>query len=103
TLDGQGSKSRTISTQDKNLAPSDVVRRIKPNEGVLVYGALLPARLKLRPWYKSKRLTAMVRNTAPLDSPKNNQDGPSDGTSDIGTDGDSRGAYEDYLRSSPVG
>lgn len=65
TIDGQGSKSRTVSRQDKNLAPSDVVRRIKLNEGVLVYGALLPARLKLRPWYQSKRLTAMVKNNFP--------------------------------------
>lgn len=62
TRDAQGSKSTTTSSADKNLAPSDVVRRIKMNEGILIYGALLPARLELRPWYKNKRLTAMVNN-----------------------------------------
>ncbi len=65
TVDGQGSRSKTVSRQDKNLAPSDIVRRIKQNEGILVYGALLPARLRLRPWYQSKRLTAMVKNQFP--------------------------------------
>lgn len=62
TRDAQGSKSTTTSTSDKNLAPADVVRRIKMNEGVLIYGALLPARLTLRPWYNNKRLTAMRNN-----------------------------------------
>lgn len=66
TVDAQGSRSKTMSKQDKNLAPSDVVRRIKQNEGILVYGALLPANLRLRPWYQSKRLTAMVNNTLPM-------------------------------------
>jgi type IV secretion system protein VirD4 len=96
TLDGQGSKSRTLSTQDKNLAPSDVVRRIKQNEGVLVYGALLPARLRLRPWYKSKRLTAMVKNSAPQERPELER--PRDSDSDQnGLD------FQDYQRRSPVG
>lgn len=58
TRDPQGQRSRTISKQDKNLAPSDVLRRIRPNEGVLVYGSLLPSRIQLRPWFKSKELRA---------------------------------------------
>lgn len=90
TIDGQGSKSRTESKQDKNLAPSDIVRRIKINEGVLVYGALLPARLKLRPWYQSKRLTAMVKNKVP-EKPV------------VNPAGDSDPSYEDFSRTSPVG
>lgn len=98
TIDGQGSKSKTISTQDKNLAPSDVVRRIKPNEGLLVYGALLPARLKLRPWYKSKRLTAMVKNELPDDQRPELQPA----TNTAGDPANSP-AYDDYQRSSPIG
>ena len=29
------------------------VRRIRPGEGVLVYGHLPPARIRLRPWWKT--------------------------------------------------
>lgn len=97
TIDGQGSKSRTISTQDKNLAPSDVVRRIKQNEGLLVYGALLPARLLLRPWYKSKRLTAMVKNDIPEDHLPENQPKNTAG------DAANSPAYDDYQKTSPIG
>jgi type IV secretory pathway TraG/TraD family ATPase VirD4 len=97
TIDGQGSKSRTISTQDKNLAPSDVVRRIKQNEGLLVYGALLPARLKLRPWYKSKRLTAMVKNDIPEDH------NPELQAHNTAGDLASSPAYDDYQKTSPIG
>lgn len=92
TIDGTGSKSRTESKQDKNLAPSDIVRRIKQNEGILVYGALLPARLKLRPWYRSKRLTAMVKNQVPETARAVNPAGDREFA-----------AYEDFQRTSPVG
>lgn len=68
TTDAEGKKQRTESRGDKNLAPSDVLRRINPNEGVLVYGALLPSRLKLRPWYKNKVLTARAQGMAPVES-----------------------------------
>jgi type IV secretion system protein VirD4 len=97
TIDGSGSKSRTISTQDKNLAPSDVVRRIKQNEGLLVYGALLPARLKLRPWYKSKRLTAMVKNDIPEDHRPELQ------AQNTAGDPANSPAYDDYQKTSPIG
>lgn len=100
TIDGSGSKSKTISTQDKNLAPSDVVRRIKPNEGLLVYGALLPARLKLRPWYKSKRLTAMVKNDLPVEVRPELEAAAAKNTA-----GDPAGnpSYDDYQKTSPIG
>ncbi len=90
TVDAQGSRSTTVSLADKNLAPSDVVRRIRMNEGVLIYGALLPARLMLRPWYKSKRLTAMVNNTV-RERPTMNTAGDNDDES-----------FEDFQRTSPV-
>lgn len=103
TVDGQGQKSKTTSNADKNLAPSDIVRRIKQNEGLLIYGALLPARLRLRPWYKSKRLTAMVNNNAPLTALQagNGYNDAPTGNNPAG-DKDSK-AFEDFQRSSPVG
>jgi len=111
TIDGQGSKSTTTSNSDKNLAPSDVIRRIKMNEGVLVYGALLPARLRLRPWYRSKRLTAMVNNkiTPPraIAERSRNTAGDSERVAsyDDGAGGydDGTSEYDDFRRSPPVG
>jgi type IV secretion system protein VirD4 len=113
TFDGQGSKSRTVSKGDKNLAPSDVVRRIQQNEGLLIYGGLLPARLRLRPWYRSKRLTAMVKNdVVEVRAQQRQAQGQSgkggSGTSSGGNaaDGDYRSKNsggDDYRRSSPLG
>lgn len=97
SYDAEGKASRTVSNTDKNLAPADVVRRIKINEGLLIYGALLPARLKLRPWYRSKRLTAMVKNQLPGGPAPEVLAGPPD------TTGGSNGGYEDFQRTSPVG
>ena len=102
TIDGQGQRSKTVSNSDKNLAPSDVVRRIKQNEGLLIYGALLPARLRLRPWYRSKRLTAMVNNNAPATAGQlGGGPQPAEMTSNAAGDNDSR-AFEDFQRSSPI-
>lgn len=106
TTDGSGSTSRTESKQEKNLAPSDVVRRIKPNEGLLIYGALLPARLILRPWYRSKRLTAMVKGQVPAARQKRpssaNGSQPRPPAADpANSEGD--GLYTNYRRSSPLG
>ena len=42
--------STTYSPSQRKLAPPDSLRRIAPGEGVLVYGALPPARLHLRSW-----------------------------------------------------
>jgi type IV secretion system protein VirD4 len=44
-----GRRSTSSSVAYRRLAPSDELRRIRPGEGVLVYGHLPPARLKLRP------------------------------------------------------
>lgn len=40
----------------RRAAPVDVLRRIKPNEAVLIYGSELPAHLHLRPWFKDDAL-----------------------------------------------
>jgi len=52
--DGRRTTSR--STAFRRLAPTDELRRIPPREGVLVYGHLPPARIRLRPWYRDRKL-----------------------------------------------
>jgi len=53
--DGRRTTSR--ATAFRRLAPSDELRRIPPSEGVLVYGHLPPVRIRLRPWYRDRKLS----------------------------------------------
>jgi len=46
-----GRTSTPESTQFRRLAGDDELRRIRPGEGLLLFGHLAPARLRLRPWY----------------------------------------------------
>jgi type IV secretion system protein VirD4 len=46
-----GRRSLSSSTVYRRLAPADELRRIRPGDGVLVYGYLPPVQLTLRPWY----------------------------------------------------
>jgi type IV secretion system protein VirD4 len=41
-------------------SPAEALRRISPGQGVLLYGHLPPAHLTLRPWFRDRRLLAMV-------------------------------------------
>lgn len=56
TRGGHGSRSTTESIAMRSLAPAHVLRSIRPGEGVLVYGHLPAARIRLRPWFKEKSL-----------------------------------------------
>ncbi|MGH9064974.1 MAG: type IV secretory system conjugative DNA transfer family protein [Acidimicrobiales bacterium] len=56
TTDADGRRSTTQSTAARRLAPADALRRIRPGQGVLVYGHLPPARLSLRPWFADREL-----------------------------------------------
>ncbi len=56
TRDASGLRSNTESTTYRRLAPVDALRRVVPGEGVLIYGHLPPARLRLRPWYEDGEL-----------------------------------------------
>jgi type IV secretion system protein VirD4 len=56
--DGRRTTSSSISY--RRLAPADELRRIRPGEGVLIYGHLAPARLVLRPWYRDVELRRRV-------------------------------------------
>ena len=55
TIDPNGARSMTRSRRERKLAPDAELRRIRPGEGVLVYGHLPPARLRLRPWFEPRR------------------------------------------------
>lgn len=56
TRSGYGSRSTTESPALRSIAPAHVLRSIRPGEGVLVYGHLPAARLKLRPWFKERSM-----------------------------------------------
>jgi type IV secretion system protein VirD4 len=56
TSGAEGRHSKTESVAYRTLAPANTLREMKPGEGLLVYGHLPPARLKLRPWFKNRRL-----------------------------------------------
>jgi type IV secretion system protein VirD4 len=51
TFGPRSGSSTTRSPTVRRLAPPDVLRRIPPGQGILVYGDLAPARLHLRTWY----------------------------------------------------
>jgi len=51
-----GRRTRSSSVAYRRLAPPDELRRIRPGQGVLVYGHLPAARLALRPWYAEREL-----------------------------------------------
>jgi type IV secretion system protein VirD4 len=56
TRGAYGSRSTTESIAMRSIAPANVLRSIRPGEGVLVYGHLPAARIRLRPWFKEKSL-----------------------------------------------
>jgi type IV secretion system protein VirD4 len=56
-----GHYSTTESAVYRHLAPANVLREMRPGQGVLVYGHLPPARIALRPWFKERRLRRLAR------------------------------------------
>lgn len=56
TRDHHGSvRSTTESVRHQALAPPALLRQAETGTGVLVYGNLAPARIRLRPWYSPRR------------------------------------------------
>lgn len=51
TRDASGARTVTASPVQRRLLPPDALRRLPLGTGVLVYGALPPVRLALRPWF----------------------------------------------------
>ncbi len=54
STDTGGRRSTSTSQTFRPLATADQLRQIPANQGVLVYGALPPARLALRPYYQDR-------------------------------------------------
>jgi type IV secretion system protein VirD4 len=70
-FDVSGSR-RTVSehTTYRRSAPIDVLRRIRPDEAVLVYGSELPMKLRLRPYFRDRELqrrAGLKRDGTPID------------------------------------
>jgi type IV secretion system protein VirD4 len=65
TRGGQGGPSTTSSPSARRLAPPDALRRTPAGEGVLVYGGLPPARLRLRTWFQDQRLSRLATPPSP--------------------------------------
>jgi type IV secretion system protein VirD4 len=52
TVDADGRTSATHGTQNQPLTSAAGLRQLRPFEGVLIYGHLPPARIRLRPWFR---------------------------------------------------
>jgi type IV secretion system protein VirD4 len=57
TTDATGRRSTTEGVQYRRLAPDHALRSMPEGEGLLVYGAMAPSRLRLRPWFRGQELT----------------------------------------------
>jgi type IV secretion system protein VirD4 len=61
SISAQGERSTTESKQSRNLATGSLLRKMKFGEGIVVYGSLAPAKLKLRMWFNDPRLTSLTK------------------------------------------
>lgn len=62
STDVTGTGRRSVSEYHswRRVAPADVLRRIRPGEGVLIYGSELPAHMRLRPWFSDPVLRRLA-------------------------------------------
>jgi type IV secretion system protein VirD4 len=60
TTGGDGRASTTESTAYRRLLPPEALRQLKPRRALLVYGHLPPVRIRLRPWFRSRRLVTLA-------------------------------------------
>jgi type IV secretion system protein VirD4 len=60
TTRGDGRGSLTESTAYRRLLPPEALRQLKPRRALLVYGHLPPVRIRLRPWFRSRRLCTLA-------------------------------------------
>jgi type IV secretion system protein VirD4 len=56
TVDLGGRRSTTRATHWRRLLPPELARQLADGHGVLVYGNMPPIQLRLRPWYRDRRL-----------------------------------------------
>lgn len=57
TRDGAGARSTTATPTQRRLLPPDALRCQQSGTGILVYGALPPVKLVLRPWWEDPELS----------------------------------------------
>ena len=57
---GDGRASLTDSVAYRQVAAAGGVRQLKPRRALLVYGHLPPVRIRLRPWFRSRRLVTLA-------------------------------------------
>jgi type IV secretory pathway TraG/TraD family ATPase VirD4 len=60
TTGGDGRASLTESVAYRRLLPPEALRQLKPRRALLVYGHLPPVRIRLRPWFRSRRLVSLA-------------------------------------------
>jgi len=69
TAAADGRASTTASVSWRRLVPMEVLRQLRPREGVLLYGHLPPARVRLRAWFRNPRLRRLALRAAPARPP----------------------------------
>src|SRR6266540_3583101 len=65
TAAADGRASTTASVSWRRMVPLEVLRQLRPREGVLLYGHLPPARVRLRAWFRNPRLRRLALRAAP--------------------------------------
>jgi type IV secretory pathway TraG/TraD family ATPase VirD4 len=60
TTGGDGRASLTESVAYRRLLPLEALRQLKPRRALLIYGHLPPVRIRLRPWFRSRRLVSLA-------------------------------------------
>jgi type IV secretion system protein VirD4 len=60
TTGGDCRASLTESVAYRRLLPPEALRQLKPRRALLVYGHLPPVRIRLRPWFRSRRLVTLA-------------------------------------------
>ena len=64
TSGAEGRRSTTESVAYRSLAPANVLREMRPGQGLLVYGHLAPARMTLRPWFGERKLREVAAGSS---------------------------------------
>ncbi len=60
---GAGGANRTTGHRRQPLIAPEALRQLAPGEALLLYGAIPPARLRLRMWFADRRLRRLARGT----------------------------------------
>jgi type IV secretion system protein VirD4 len=56
----RGRQATTVSSTWRAIAPANVLREARPGCAVLIYDNLPPAVVRLRPWYRDRRLRQLA-------------------------------------------